>query len=87
MLAPNGKTVSDLSGGLAAVVESYLVRNAVAHAQTMWTTKMSTRVQAAGGEAHRRGERVDLSDVAAAGHRRAISGLMNSSGLKARTRP
>ena len=81
ILSPNGKSVDDLPGGLAAVVESFIARNSIAHVQPEWTVKMCDRIEAAGGDAPALGERVDLSDPVADRHRHAVHDLMRLTGL------
>ena len=82
-LGANRQGVGRVAGGLAGLVESYVVRNAVAHGLPFWTGRMANRVVAAGGPAHRRGETFDLSDDGLEEYRASVRSLMRLMGLRA----
>lgn len=82
MLTRNERAVSDLSGGLGGLVESYIVRNSIAHGLAAWTESMVKRVTKAGGPQHKVGDGFDLSDEGLYRYRASVRSLMNMSGLK-----
>lgn len=81
-VAANYQGIGRVHGGLAGLVESYTVRNGVAHGLPTWTTRMVNRVTHVGGTTHRRGERLDLSDDALERYRSSIRSLMRLMGLR-----
>jgi hypothetical protein len=82
VLTRNERVAADLSGGLGGLVESYLVRNSIAHGLPAWTESMAKRVTKAGGAHHEVYERFDLGDDALYRCRSSVRSLMNLSGLK-----
>jgi hypothetical protein len=82
MLGRNQRAVADLSGGLGSLVESYVVRNSIAHGLPVWSAAMAKRVAKVGGPAHTTGETFDLSDEELYKCRASVRSLMNLSGLK-----
>lgn len=82
MLSRNQRAASDVSGGLAGLVESYIVRNSIAHGLSVWTDSMAKRVVKAGGPQHEPGQSFDLGDSGLYRCRASVRGLMNLSGLK-----
>lgn len=82
LVTQNGKDVSSISGGLGAVVESYIVRNSIAHSLPTWTPTMAKRLTKAGGTPPEPGTSFDLSDESLYRHRAAVRALMNRSGLR-----
>lgn len=83
-LALNYQGFGKAYGGAAGVVEASTVRNAVAHGQSRWTQRMINRVSQAGGPNHKRGEPLDLSDLALERYRSSVRSVMRLIGLPSR---
>ena len=81
LVAQNFQALSKLEAGRGGLVESYVVRNSVAHGLPRWTSRTANRVTKAGGSRHKPGEIVDLGDAELQRYRASVRGLMRLSGL------
>lgn len=79
-LATHDQSFDEMKGGLAGMVGTFVVRNAVAHGSTSWSKRMWDRVRKAGGNPPTVGTPIDPSTALTEG-RPLIKNFMRCTGM------
>lgn len=85
LLAANGRTWADVTGGKGGAVEVAVVRNALAHGRRTVDAKASLRLNNAGVHGRRAGSPIALSYSLVRDYRARLRGLLTAGGIRRET--